>query len=105
LRLLAQAYWQFSQEHSGFYQVMFGGEDSLQGMKTALSQVAALVNLAKTQNTSLHEMDTLETVRLVWAPLHGVIHLYLTGQIGNQEEVMRLFNRAVSMVVHSVFER
>jgi AcrR family transcriptional regulator len=112
LRLLAQAYWQFSQEHSSFYQVMFGGaftefkpdEDSLQGIKTALSQVAAIVNLAKIQRTSLHEMDTLETVRLIWAPLHGVIHLYLTGQIRNQEEVMRLFNRAVSMVVHSVFE-
>jgi AcrR family transcriptional regulator len=110
MRLLAKAYWQFSREHSSFYQVMFGGsfaefkpdEDSLQGMTTALSQVSALVARAKAQVEPLHERDVLETVRFIWAPLHGVIHLYLTGQIGEHEEVIRLYDRTVSMVIQSV---
>ncbi|MFC0216335.1 TetR/AcrR family transcriptional regulator [Paenibacillus chartarius] len=111
MRLLAHAYWQFSQEHSSFYQVMFGGsfaefkpdEDSLQGMRTALGQVSELVAGASGEQESLDERKTLETVRLIWAPLHGVIHLYLTGQIGDQEEIVRLYDRTVAMIVHSVF--
>lgn len=109
LQLLAQAYWQFSQEHTSFYQVMFGGafsefkpdQDSLQGMSTALSQVTTLVIAAEKELPQ--GSDPLETVRLIWAPLHGVIHLSLSGQLGTPEEAGQLYNRTVAMIKDNLF--
>lgn len=111
MRRLAEAYWRFSQEHTSFYQVMFGGafaqfkpdEDSLQGMTTALSQVSALISAAEKRSREGHERDVILMVRLIWAPLHGVIHLYLGGQLGREEEVIQLYDDTVSMIVRSVF--
>ncbi|THF74205.1 TetR/AcrR family transcriptional regulator [Cohnella fermenti] len=108
LQRLAQAYWRFGQEHASFYQVMFGGafaefkpdEISMQGMTTAWSQVTALIASA-----DLDENSPEWTARLIWAALHGVIHLHLAGQLGSGEEAAMLYDRTVAMIVHSLFDK
>lgn len=84
LRALAHAYWDFAITQSSFYQVMFGGSfaefkpdaDSLEGTATAMKQLTQLVEEAQAQQY-IREMDTIAAVQMIWAPLHGVIHLYL----------------------------
>lgn len=110
LHRTAEAYWRFGQEHTAFYQVMFGGafadfkpdEESLAGMVTAFSRAGALVDAAKRAGAISADLDTLETVRLIWAPLHGVVHLYLTGQIGDLAEARSVYDRTVTMIGNSL---
>jgi hypothetical protein len=108
-RDLAYAYWDFGISQSSFYQLMFGGSfaefkpdaESLQGTATALKQITALVAAAMEQG-KLQENDLLLAVRMIWAPLHGVIHLYLGGHIENEEAAKRLYDHTLSMVVLSL---
>lgn len=83
---LGQAYWDFSRNHTSYYMVMFGGafsefkpeEESLQAIVTALQQVIIIITKAIEQGL-ISEKDPLLVVNLIWAPLHGTIHLYLGG--------------------------
>lgn len=109
LRDLAYAYWDFGISQSSFYQLMFGGSfaefkpdaESLQGTATALKQITALVEAAIEQRM-LQEKDSLLAVRMIWAPLHGVIHLYLGGHIESEEAAKRLYDHTLSMVILSL---
>ncbi|MEC0123181.1 TetR/AcrR family transcriptional regulator [Paenibacillus pabuli] len=108
-RDLAYAYWDFGITQSSFYQLMFGGSfaefkpdaESLQGTATALKQITALV-VAAIEQKMLQENDPLLAVRMIWAPLHGVIHLYLGGHIESEEAAKRLYDHTLSMVILSL---
>ncbi|WP_408893255.1 TetR/AcrR family transcriptional regulator [Paenibacillus taichungensis] len=108
-RDLAYAYWDFGITQSSFYQLMFGGSfaefkpdaESLQGTATALKQITSLV-ASSIEQGMLKENDLLLAVRMIWAPLHGVIHLYLGGHIETEEAAKRLYDHTLSMVILSL---
>lgn len=112
LRELGQAYWDFSRNHTSYYMVMFGGafsefkpeEESLHAIFTALQQVIALITEAIEQGF-INEKDPLLVVNLVWASLHGVIHLHLGGHIQNEETAKILYDRSVSNLIHTFFKK
>lgn len=110
LRALAQAYWDFAMTQSSFYQVMFGGSfaefkpdaDSLEGTATAMKQLTHLVEAAQAQRI-IREMEPIAAVQMIWAPLHGVIHLYLGGHLESQSAAQTLYDHTLSMIVHTLF--
>ncbi len=110
LRDLADAYWYFAQSHRSFYKLMFGGafiefkpdEESYLGTITALKQVLDVVGEAMNQGLILAS-DSLLVVRMIWAPLHGVIDLYFGGHIGSQSEAKLLYDRVSKAVIESLF--
>ncbi|MDQ0087562.1 AcrR family transcriptional regulator [Paenibacillus anaericanus] len=107
---VAQAYWDFSRDYTSYYMVMFGGafsefkpeEESLQAIGTALQQVITIITKAIEQGF-IYEKDPLLVVNLVWASLHGTIHLYLGGHILNEETAKTLYDRSVSNLIHTFF--
>jgi hypothetical protein len=111
LRDLGQAYWDFSQNYTSYYMVMFGGafsqfkpeEESLQAIITALQQVITIITKA-VQQGFITEKDPILVVNLVWASLHGTIHLYLGGHIPNEETAKTLYDRSVSNLIHRSLE-
>ncbi|MNO41727.1 Bacterial regulatory protein, tetR family [compost metagenome] len=110
LQDLGQAYWEFSRNYTSYYMVMFGGafsefkpeEDSLNAIFTALQQVIAVITKAIEQGFIV-EKDPLLVVNLVWASLHGVIHLHLGGHIQNEETAKTLYDRSISNLIHTFF--
>lgn len=110
LRDLSQAYWDFSRNYTSYYMVMFGGafsefkpeEESLQAIGTALQQVITIITKAIEQGF-ISERDPILVVNLVWASLHGTIHLYLGGHIQNEETAKTLYDRSVSNLIHTFF--
>ena len=108
---LGQAYWNFSQSHTSYYMLMFGGafsefkpeEESLQATITALQQVIIVITKAIGQGL-ISEKDPLLVVHVVWASLHGVIHLYLGGHIESKIMAKTLYDRSVSNLIHTFFQ-
>ncbi len=108
---LGQAYWNFSKDHTSYYMVMFGGafsefkpeEESLRAIVTALQQVINIITKAIEQGF-ITEKDPLLVVNLVWASLHGVIHLYLGGHIQHEATAKMLYDRSVSNLIQTFFE-
>lgn len=90
--------------------VMFGGafsefkpeEESLQVIITALQQVITIITKAIEQGL-IAEKDPLLVVNLVWASLHGTIHLHLGGHIQNEAAAKILYDRSVSNLIHTFF--
>ena len=111
IKNLAAAYWSFGQFHTSFYKIMFGGaftefkpdEESFQGMITALRQVLYVVEDAMSKGF-IAEKDPLLAVRMIWAPLHGVIHLYLGGHIESVTTAEALYNHVLAAAIQSLFE-
>ncbi|AIQ53104.1 TetR/AcrR family transcriptional regulator [Paenibacillus sp. FSL R7-0331] len=107
---LGQAYWNFSKEYTSYYMVMFGGAfsefkpeaESLQAMVTALQQLTDIITNGIEQGV-ISEKEPLLVVNLIWASLHGVIHLYLGGHIQNEETAKRLYDRSVSNLIHTFY--
>ncbi|WP_036696534.1 TetR/AcrR family transcriptional regulator [Paenibacillus taiwanensis] len=107
---IGQAYWKFSQNYTSYYMVMFGGafsefkptEESLQATITALQQVITIITKAINQGF-ITEQDPVLVVNLVWASLHGSIHLYLGGHIPNEEAAKALYDRTLSNLIHTFF--
>lgn len=110
LRELAEAYWQFSKNHTSYYMLMFGGAfgdfkpgaDSLQATITALQQLITIISQAIEQGL-ISEKDPLLVVNLVWSSLHGTIHLYLGGHIPNEATAKALYDHSVALLIHSFF--
>lgn len=107
---LGQAYWNFSKDYKSYYMVMFGGafsefkpeEESLQAMVTALQQVTIIITKAIEQGY-ISEKDPLLVVNLVWASLHGVIHLYSGGHIQNEATAKMLYDRSLMNLIHTFY--
>ncbi|WP_145409064.1 TetR/AcrR family transcriptional regulator [Paenibacillus xylanexedens] len=110
-RDLTHAYWNFGIQQSSFYQLMFGGSfsefkpdaESMQGTATALKQISELTQTAIKQGL-IQEKDPLLAVRLIWAPLHGVIHLYLGGHIESEEAAKKLYDHTVTMIMNTLIK-
>ncbi|MCZ8523053.1 MULTISPECIES: TetR/AcrR family transcriptional regulator [Paenibacillus] len=90
LQAIGWAYWQFAQQHSGYYKMMFGGaltdfkpdEQSLEGTATALSRILQMVTRGL-ERGELEANDHLLIVQMLWSALHGVIHLQFAGHFAD----------------------
>ncbi|MNI54473.1 Bacterial regulatory protein, tetR family [compost metagenome] len=110
LREIGEAYWNFGKSYTSYYMLMFGGafsefkpeEESLQAMITALQQVINIIAEAIDQGL-IAEKDPILVVHIVWASLHGVIHLYLGGHIQTEALAKTLYDRTVSNLIHTFF--
>ncbi|OAB32973.1 TetR/AcrR family transcriptional regulator [Paenibacillus glacialis] len=110
LRDLGQAYWDFSRNYTSYYMVMFGGafsefkpeEESLQAIVTALQQVIIIITKAIEQGL-ISEKDPILVVNLVWASLHGTIHLHLGGHIQHEATAKMLYDKSLSNLIHTFF--
>jgi len=110
LRDLGQAYWDFSRNYTSYYMVMFGGafsefkpeEETLQAINTALQQIITIITQAIEQGF-ISEKDPILVVNLIWATLHGTIHLYLGGHIQHEATAKLLYDKSVTNLIHTFF--
>ncbi len=107
---LGETFWQFGQRYSSYYKLMFGGafadfkpdEESLHGTVTAMRQLLTLISNAQEQGLIPGQYDTESVVRAVWASLHGVIHLYMGGHLGDVQSAHAVYKQTLSMIVSSL---
>ncbi|MEN2766099.1 TetR/AcrR family transcriptional regulator [Ornithinibacillus xuwenensis] len=106
LQALCEAYWDFSHNYTSYYQLMFGGafgefkpeEESIQATNTALEQFTQVI-IEAIEAELIAEKDPLEVVRIIWASLHGVIHLYQGGHIESSEAAKSLYDKSVKNII------
>ncbi|WP_409345382.1 TetR/AcrR family transcriptional regulator [Paenibacillus sp. MBLB4367] len=107
---LGEAYWQFGQRYSSYYKLMFGGafadfkpdEESLNGTVTAMHQLLTLIHNAQKQGLIPGQYDTESVTRIVWASLHGVIHLYMGGHLGDVQAAHGVYKQTLSLIISSL---
>ncbi|MDQ1914444.1 TetR/AcrR family transcriptional regulator [Paenibacillus sp. GD4] len=107
---LGEAFWQFGQDYSSYYKLMFGGafadfkpdEESMQGTVTALRQLLTVISNAQEQGLIPAKYDTESVIRIFWASLHGVIHLYLGGHLGDVQSAHGVYKQTLSLIVSSL---
>ena len=79
---------------------MFGGAfaefkpdaESMQGTMTAIRRLLILISTAQQQGQISDQEDTGFLVSTIWASLHGVIHLYKGGFLGDVKAAHNICN-------------
>lgn len=108
---LGETFWQFGQRYSSYYKLMFGGafadfkpdEESMNGTVTAMRQLLTVISNAQEQGLIIGPHDTETVVRIFWASLHGVIHLYMGGHLGDVQAAHAVYKQTLSLIVGSLF--
>ncbi|RCW64216.1 TetR/AcrR family transcriptional regulator [Saliterribacillus persicus] len=112
LRDLCETYWDFSRNNRGYYQLMFGGafhdfkpgDESIHATNTALQQFIEIITEAIEEGLIMED-DPLQVVRVIWASLHGVIHLYLGGHIQSIETAKCLYDTTVTNLIRTYLRK
>ncbi|NOU65607.1 TetR family transcriptional regulator [Paenibacillus sp. LMG 31461] len=107
---LGEAFWQFGQHYSGYYKLMFGGafadfkpdEESMHGTLTAMRQFMMAISKAQEQGLIPVHYDAESVVRICWASLHGAIHLYMGGHLGDVQSAYAVYKQTLSLIVSSM---
>ncbi|AKG34114.1 TetR/AcrR family transcriptional regulator [Paenibacillus durus] len=107
-----ETFWEFGQRYSSYYKLMFGGafadfkpdEESIHGTVTAMQQLLTVINNAQEQVLIPGPYDAESVVRIFWASLHGVIHLYMGGHLGDVESAYSIYRNTLSLIVSSLFQ-
>ncbi|BBH22372.1 TetR family transcriptional regulator [Paenibacillus baekrokdamisoli] len=105
-----ETFWQFGQRYSSYYKLMFGGafadfkpdEESMHGTATAMRQLLTVIGNAKEQGLIPDPYDTESVIRIFWASLHGVIHLYMGGHLGDVQSAHAVYRQTLSLIVSSL---
>jgi AcrR family transcriptional regulator len=108
---LGEAFWQFGQDHTSYYKLMFGGAfaefkpdaESMQGTMTAISRLLILISTAQQQGQISDEEETGTIVSAIWASLHGVIHLYMSGFLGDVDAAHTVYRQTMVLLSQSLF--
>lgn len=106
-----ETFWQFGQHYTSYYKLMFGGafadfkpdEESMRGTVTAMNQLLTVISNAQEQGLIPGQYDTESVVRIFWASLHGVIHLYIGGHLGDVQAAYAVYKQTLSLIVGSLF--
>ncbi|NEW09081.1 TetR/AcrR family transcriptional regulator [Paenibacillus sp. SYP-B3998] len=107
---IGETFWQFGQRYSSYYKLMFGGafanfkpdEESMHGTVTAMRQLLTVISHAQEQGLISAQYDTESVVRIFWASLHGVIHLYMGGHLGDVQSAHAVYRQTLSLIVSSL---
>ncbi|GGF79301.1 TetR family transcriptional regulator [Paenibacillus albidus] len=110
---LGDAFWQFGQQHASYYKLMFGGAfaefkpdaESMQGTMTAMRQLQILISSAQHQGLISEQEDIQTIVGTIWASLHGVIHLYMGGFLGDEKSANAVYKQTMAMLARSLFTK
>ncbi|KWX72051.1 transcriptional regulator [Paenibacillus jilunlii] len=108
---LGEAFWQFGQDYTSYYKLMFGGafaefkpdEESMQGTMTAIRRLLILISTAQQQGQISDKEETQTIVNTIWASLHGVIHLYMGGFLGDVEAAHTVYKQTMVLLSRSLF--
>ncbi|MCE3203976.1 TetR/AcrR family transcriptional regulator [Paenibacillus sonchi] len=108
---LGEAFWQFGQEYTSYYKLMFGGAfaefkpdaESMQGTMTAMSRLLILISTAQQQGQISDKEETQTIVSTIWASLHGVIHLYMGGFLGDADSAHAVYKQTMALLSRSLF--
>lgn len=103
---VAWAYWTFALANPSYYMVMFGGAipnfhpstTSIDTTMTALETIVRTIR-AYMEQKLLPPDDPVMVTKSLWAPLHGVVSLYLLGHFSTLEEAKDVFERTVQAVI------
>ncbi|MFD0682176.1 MULTISPECIES: TetR/AcrR family transcriptional regulator [unclassified Paenibacillus] len=107
---LGETFWQFGQRYSSYYKLMFGGafadfkpdEESMHGTVTAMRQLLTVISNAQEKGLIPEQYDTDSVIRIFWASLHGVIHLYIGGHLGDVQSAHAVYRQTLSLIVSSL---
>jgi len=107
---VAWAYWAFALANPGYYRVMFCGaipnfhpsQVSIRNTATALETIVESLRRYIEQDMLLYIDDPERITKVLWAPLHGVISLYLLGHFSTLEETTKIFERTVQSLIASL---
>ncbi|MBA2678251.1 MAG: TetR/AcrR family transcriptional regulator [Ktedonobacteraceae bacterium] len=110
LREVAEAYWAFALANPSYYQVMFCGAIpnfhpstvSILNTATALETIVASMQQYMEQELLLRADDPVLVTKALWAPLHGVVSLYLLGHFSTLEDAKEVFERTVQALIASL---
>lgn len=108
---LGEAFWQFAQDYTSYYKLMFGGAfaefkpdaESMQGTMTAIRRLLILISTAQQQGQISDQEDTGTLVSTIWASLHGVIHLYMGGFLGDVNAAHTIYKQTMDLMSRSLF--
>ncbi len=109
LTALAWAFWEFARQHPQFYALMFAGAlpqfkpdaASIQDVATAIGLLVAVLDGYR-EAELLHTDDTAQTAKMLWASLHGVIHLRFAGHLADEAEARSLYAYTVTTLVEAL---
>lgn len=105
LGALAWAYWDFAQQNPQYYAMMFSGglpdftpdTASLDDFKMAINLVVAV--LERYRQAGLLAIDDPHLVaKMIWAAMHGVVHLFLAGNLDDPAVARALYERMITTV-------
>lgn len=106
---VAWAYWTFALANSSYYKVMFCGAipDFHPSMVSILTTTTALETIVTSMQRYMDEGilsvdDPIRITKALWAPLHGVVSLYLLGHFSTLEEAKEVFERTVQALIASL---
>ncbi|WP_223285248.1 TetR-like C-terminal domain-containing protein [Paenibacillus sp. PL91] len=107
---IGETYSQFGQHYPSYYKLMFGGafadfkpdEESMQGTVTAMRQLLMLFSSAQEQGLLPRQYDIEAVVSISWASLHGVIHLYFGGHLGDVQSANAVYKQTLALLVSSL---
>jgi AcrR family transcriptional regulator len=105
LREVARAYWTFAEQHAGFYRAIFCGaipnfqpDESFKKETTAgTAAIGAQLDAYRRQGL-LEAAEPHQVMNAWWAPLHGVISLYVQGYF-TPAEARALYEATIAMLV------
>ncbi|MDN4604658.1 TetR/AcrR family transcriptional regulator [Paenibacillus sp. F6_3S_P_1C] len=108
---LGEAFWQFGQDYTSYYKLMFGGAfaefkpdaESMQGTMTAISRLQILISNAQQQGQISDQEETGTLVSTIWASLHGVIHLYMGGFLADVNAAHTVYKQTMDLMSQSLF--
>ncbi|KAB8141355.1 TetR/AcrR family transcriptional regulator [Chloroflexia bacterium SDU3-3] len=109
LARLADAYWQFSQQHPHYYTMMFSGtlaefkpnDESKQEMENAIDMLIALLDRYRQQGL-VAAGESFVQAKMLWAALHGVIQLALAGHLHTEQIARAIYAQMVSTMVAAI---
>ncbi|MCP1422938.1 AcrR family transcriptional regulator [Paenibacillus xylanexedens] len=108
---LGEAFWQFAQDYTSYYKLMFGGAfaefkpdaESMQGTMTAIHRLLILISTAQQQGQISDQEETETLVSTIWASLHGVIHLHMGGFLGDVKAAHTVYKQTMNLMSQSLF--
>nr|WP_232231514.1 TetR/AcrR family transcriptional regulator [Paenibacillus sp. HW567] len=108
---LGEAFWQFGQDYTSYYKLMFGGafaefkpdEQSMQGTLTAIRRLLILISTAQQEGQISDQEEAGTLVSTIWASLHGVIHLYMGGFLGDADAAHTVYKQTMALLSQSLF--
>lgn len=111
-RSLGNVYWDFAQQNPHLYGIMFGSifskyrpDDAglLATQEVLVIVVSAIETFARKTQGRVIERNAGIAAKSLWASLHGVISLQLTGRFPNDATGRQLFNHTIEMLLDALF--